>query len=142
MIRRLTLSLFSTLLLPASFAVAQTYTGQPNFVCTGNASRYPITSFAQFQCNTDNLSLNGVQAGALWFRGNASWTQVQFNGQLAETGTLVLDQFTSGTLAYHATVCDTVNPCRSVSVSATWKDVVSRSGWHYPQLVTNTVTVQ
>jgi hypothetical protein len=142
MIRRLILSLFSMLLLPASFAVAQTtYSGQPNFVCTGNASRYPITSFAQFQCNTDNLYLNGVQEGALWFRGNVNWTQVQFNGQRAETGTLFLDQFTAGTLAFHATVCDPAKTCRSMSVSATWKDVV-RSGWHYPQLVTSTVTVQ
>jgi hypothetical protein len=138
------------LLMFSVVCVGQTaYSGQPNFICTGNASRYPITSFAQFQCNTDNLYLNGAQVGALWFRGNVNWTQLQFNGQLAQTGTLVLDQFTDpmngnlGTLEFHATICNSNNVCNSISVSATWQDVVrSVYKWHYPELVSSNVVVQ
>jgi len=140
----------ATLMLAAvpSKAQAPTY-AQSNvpFVCNG-ASRYPVTSLAQFQCRGLYFNNHNIE---FLMQGNNQILFSQTTPQLTGYGSLVVTGFTlpqptvpvtPGTFSFNYVFTDASGAVHTGYSAGTWLDFEDWRGWFHPELLTNSITVQ
>lgn len=136
-----------------TYQLGTNYSGS-TFICSA-ASRYPVSSPYQFNCNGAPLLENGVTVGSVQIENAGGWIQVHAPGitdpqQYLESKLAPdMSQFSlpnvagPGKVAFAFQITDANGKVFHGNVMAPWNDLGPNwRGWYYPQLLTGgTLTI-
>jgi hypothetical protein len=135
-------------------AKAQTTYSMPSapFYCD-MASRYPVTSFYRFSCRGIKLTSNGPTVVGSFFLFSNELVEVYLPNNTPDPGDYFnsyvtkVDSFTEpngstpGTFQFEWQQDDANEVHHTGTASGTWVDRVAGGGWHAPEILTFTTTV-